>query len=102
MSQSITKMLIETTKLLAYDVAELDPFFQLIAMCDKEYREYIAACMAYKILFGEDEFFEFLNEKVIPILQRIGQARFDMSEITHLGLKVGKHRKQKMDLSDLK
>jgi hypothetical protein len=101
MSQSLSKMIFETTRLLAFKLANKDAFFEKTACMDVEDREYIAYCEIYKLLFPNDkEFNGFLDNVVIPAFQRIGNARWMRTEITDLGLKVGM-KYQTVDLSYL-
>ncbi len=101
MSQSISRMLFETSKLLAYRLAKKDSFFEKTACMDLETRELIAYCEMYKILFPEDKTFnEFLDKVIIPAFQRLGNARWLRTEITDLGLKVGTETCE-IDLSGL-
>ena len=101
MSQSLSKMIFETTRLLAFKLANKDAFFEKTACMDVEDREYIAYCEIYKLLFPNDaEFNGFLDKVVIPAFQRIGNARWMRTEITDLGLKVGM-KYETVDLSYL-
>lgn len=101
MSSSLSKLIFETARLLAFKLAAQDKFFRLTACMDMENRENIAYCEIYKIMFPQDkELIAFIDKVIIPAFQRIGNARWLRTEITDLGLIIGEEREGE-DLSYL-
>ena len=84
------------SSLLSQKVSELDPFFQQIALMGVEDR------VKYAILktildegildmdLSKMSAEEIIDKVMIPIIQRVGQAKFKADPLTHLGMKVGK------------
>ncbi len=82
--------------LLSQKVSELEPFFKEIACMNAEEKE------IFSILFTVNEkgilnkpidkmsFEELIKEIAIPIIQRMGQAKWKADVLTNLGMKVGK------------
>jgi len=86
----VDKYMYEEMRLLSRKVSGKEPFYQEIAALEINYAEAIAFCHSYKILFPEDkEFNKFLDEKMIPILKRIGMATWPRDVLTDMGLKMG-------------
>lgn len=88
-------MLYRLSALLSQRVSKADGFFKEIALMDRKERE------VYAVLYflEESDFLNkdisnmsieaILNEIVMPLMQRLGQARFKADVLTHLGYKVG-------------
>ena len=89
------------SSLLSQRVSGADKFFKEIALMGIDER------VSYALLYAIDEikFFEldldnmnedeFIKKVILPIIQRIGQARFKADTLTHLGWKVGERTKQR-------
>jgi hypothetical protein len=92
--------------LLSQRVAELDPFFKEIALMVPEERIKFAilTTIIEKKLLTRDlskmEIGDLIEEVILPIIQRVGQARFKADVLTNLGMKVGKPSSQQ-DYQDI-
>ena len=93
-------LLIQTIKLLSQRVAMLEPFFNITACLNPEERQLIGYCEAYRIMFGDQdkEFSQFLQEKAIPMLEKIGISRWPRTELTDLGLKISNKDEEEVSL----
>jgi len=93
MSQSLSKLIFETQRLLSAKIGAKHPFYRETACMDMEYREYLAYCEIIKLFFPENKrLIELIDKKLIPSLEYIGVARWGRTEITDLGFKVGQER----------
>ena len=93
MSQSLSKLIFETQRLLSATIGAQHPFYRQTACMDAEYREYLAYCEIIKLFYPNNKrLTELLDKKLIPALEKIGIARWTRTEITDLGFKVGQER----------
>ena len=82
--------------LLSQKVSEKDPFFQKIALMglDERTRYAILYTIIENDLLNKDmnamSDKELLEDIIMPIIQRIGQAKYKTDVLTQLGMKVGK------------
>jgi len=87
--------LYRTAQLLSQRVSEKDKFFQDIALMGVDDRTAYAilyAIIETKILdkdIMDMNFKQLIEEIVMPIIQRVGQAKFKADPLTHLGMKLG-------------
>ncbi len=89
-------ILFEISSLLSQQVSSKDKFFQEIALMDTQTKK------AYALLYGIKETklldldidnmsdIEIIEEIIMPLLQRLGQAIFKSDVLTNLGFKVGR------------
>ncbi|MEM5867575.1 MAG: hypothetical protein QXG39_06615 [Candidatus Aenigmatarchaeota archaeon] len=90
MSQSLSRLIFETQRLLSAKIGAQYPFYKETACLDSEIREYLAYCEIIKIFFPNNKrLIEFIDTKLKPSLEKIGIARWARTEITDLGFKVG-------------
>lgn len=90
MSQSLSKLIFETQRLLSAKIGAKYPFYSKTACIDGEIAEFIAYCEIIKIFFpNKKHLIKFVDDKLVPALEKLGIARWSRSEITDLGLKVG-------------
>ena len=90
MSQSLSKLIFETQRLLSAKIGAQYPFYKETACLDAEIREFLAYCEIVKIFFPDNKrLIDFIDRKVKPSLEKIGIARWGRTEITDLGFKVG-------------
>lgn len=90
MSQSLSKLIFETQRLLSAKIGSRFPFYKQTACLNEEIALYIAYCEIIKIFFpNKKRLIKFIDEKLVPALEKIGIATWSRSEITDLGLKVG-------------
>ncbi len=81
--------------LLSQRVAQADPFFKEIALMDISERKKYAilyAIMENDLLNVDFESLtteEIIEKVLMPILQRVGQAKYKADPLTNLGFKVG-------------
>jgi len=87
--------LYRVSSLLSQKVSKKDPFFQKIALMGIEERIKYATLFVIleKDLLNKDldtlTDKELLEDVIMPIIQRIGQAKFRADPLTHLGMKIG-------------
>jgi predicted RNA-binding protein len=89
MSQSLSKLIFETQRLLSAKIGAEYPFYKKTACLDDEIRELIAYCEIVKIFINNERLRKLIDEKLVPALEKIGIARWKRTEITDLGLKIG-------------
>jgi len=90
MSQSLSKLIFETQRLLSAKIGAQHPFYKQTACLDDDIREIIAYCEIVKIFLPNNERLrKLIDEKIVPALEKIGIARWKRTEITDLGLKIG-------------
>jgi len=95
-------LLLQAIKLLSQRLAIIEPFFNETACLHPEERETVGYCEAYIMMFGEeDKFAEWLKEKAIPALQKIGISRWPRTELTDLGLRISNKDTEEVDISYL-
>jgi len=88
--------LYRTASLLSQKVSDKDSFFQEIALMGIEERIKYATLFVIieKDLLNKDldtlTDKELLEDIIMPIIQRIGQAKFRADPLTHLGMKIGR------------
>jgi hypothetical protein len=81
--------------LLSQKVSEADPFFQEIALMgvDDRVKYAILKTIINEGLLELDipsmSLDDMIEKIMIPLIQRVGQARFKADPLTHLGMKVG-------------
>jgi hypothetical protein len=93
MSQSLSKLIFETQRLLSAKIGAKYPFYRETACMDAQFREYLAYCEIIKLFFPDNKrLIDLIDKKLIPALEYIGVARWDRTEITDLGFKVGQER----------
>lgn len=95
-------LLLQTIKLLSQRLAMLEPFFNKTACLNPEERELIGYCAAYCEMFkdSDPEFIEYLQQKVIPALTKIGIARWPRTELTDLGLRISNRDEETITLDE--
>lgn len=90
MSQSLSKLIFETQRLLSAKIGSQYPFYKETACLDMEVREYLAYCEIIKIFFPNNKrLTDFIDNKLKPSLEKLGIARWGRTEITDLGFKIG-------------
>lgn len=84
---------LRTLKLLSQRVVNIEKFFSLTACMNLEEREIIGLIYAYDELTKDpkvkDPFNDFLMNKVVPALQKIGRSKWGRTELTDLGFMLG-------------
>ena len=90
MSQSLSKLIFETQRLLSTRIGAQYPFYKKTACLDDDIRELIAYCEIVKIFVPNNpRLKKLIDEKLVPALETLGVARWKRTEITDLGLKIG-------------
>ena len=94
----------EATKFLGGVVGAKFPFLKRIAMLNQEERELIGLVECFKLIVKnekllekldtEEELLKFLDKVVSPMLERIGETRYKMGEISHLSCRIGSTKKR--------
>jgi len=89
MSQSLSKLIFETQKLLSNKIGVEYPFYKRTACLEAQFREYIAYCEIIKLFNPSNKrLIKFIDDKLIPTLEYLGMARWQRTEVTDLGFKV--------------
>jgi hypothetical protein len=83
------KFFYQVQKWLSQRLAIIKEEYNETSCLSPDMREIIGYCRAYLRLFPEDqEFCQYLNEKIIPAMKEIGVARWMRSELTDLGFAI--------------
>lgn len=103
----VSKEDFEATKFLGGVVGAKYPFLKRIAMLDAEERELSAYVECLKILIKNWELLEkktesldpkefelFIAKIIEPIIERLGEAKYRMGEISHLACKIGSQKRR--------
>ena len=94
MSKRVPDFLYQAQRLLGQEIGKIEPFLAETSCMNYNERELVAYCKVYGILFPDDkEFIKFLEKEAIPVLQKIGYAKWLRTELTDLALKKGIKRK---------
>lgn len=111
----VSKEDFEATKFLGGVVGAKHPFLKRIAMVSQEERELIGYAECLKIIIKNQKLIEkldnenlqdkdleqFLTKIFEPLLEKIGESKFKMGEISHLACKIGStKRRYKQELPE--
>ena len=95
--------MLRALKLLSQRVVAVKPFMGLVACMNAEEREIIGHCFAYIELFGDEdkEFTEYLKNKIVPAITKLGHAKWGRTELTDLGFVLGNKDEIHDDISNI-
>lgn len=102
-------LLLRTLKLLSQRAGEIQPFLAETGCLNPEEREIIGLCEAYKVLIHgdnketpkKDDFWLFLENQVIPAMQKIDMSKWARTELSDLGFIIGNKDEVNQDIENL-
>jgi hypothetical protein len=99
---STNNYLIQATSLLSQHLAQLKPegdLFKLTSCLNFEEREIIGILSGVLPMLSDGEEKKLIKELIIPFFEAVGIGKWNRTELTDLGLRVGQRHKIHIDLS---
>ena len=94
----------ETYRAMSVDVAQIIPFMALTSCMNQEEREFLAYIEGLKLILKDspeaESFIKFLDKWAIPIVQKIGRAKWGRDTVSDLGFAKAIQGEEIEDLSE--